>query len=106
MGFGDNFDGRLGLGNNTPQLRPVTVPGLTNVAGAEGGSQHTVVLLNDGTVVSSGLNNCVELRHAASPGRNTVAAAPGWTNVTSIHAVPYTSVALRGDGTVWAWGFN
>ena len=57
------------------------------------GSQHTVVLLNDGTVMSWGVG----------PGTNVPA---GLTGITAIAAGYQYSLALRTNGTVVAWGDN
>ena len=73
-----------------------TVPaGLTGVTAVAAGSEHSLALKGDGTVVAWGQNGF---------GQATVPA--GLTDVTGVAAGGYYSLALKSDGTVVAWGAN
>ena len=91
---------------------------ITGVKAIAAGDSHTVALKNDGTVFAWGLNNYGQLGDGTYTDRNTPAPvrAPeitsattqerGLTGITAISARGYRTVALRNDGTVWAWGKN
>ncbi|MBJ6723793.1 RCC1 domain-containing protein [Geomesophilobacter sediminis] len=72
------------------------------------GSEHTLVLKADGTVWAVGANGYGQLGNGKSSWFNTSEPrpVPGMSNVVAIAAAGAHSVALKGDGTVWAWGNN
>jgi alpha-tubulin suppressor-like RCC1 family protein len=98
------------------------------------GRNHTLALLQDGTVVAWGTNDFGQLNVPAGLTNVTAVAAGGYhnlalqadgtlvgwgrntygeasipaaaTNVTAIAAGDFHSVVLRADGTVLAWGYN
>jgi alpha-tubulin suppressor-like RCC1 family protein len=106
--WGENGNGRLGDGSNVNRSRPVAVQGLTTVVDMEGNSNDSVALLADGTVMSWGDNCCGQLGSGSSSpsSRNTPGAVSGLTNVTAIGLGTLHALAVRSDGTVWAWGSN
>ncbi|MFF3456327.1 RCC1 domain-containing protein, partial [Streptomyces sp. NPDC002730] len=55
--WGWNFFGQLGDGTTTDHLLPVTVVGLSQVTAVEGGDNHSVALVRDGTVRTWGRND-------------------------------------------------
>jgi alpha-tubulin suppressor-like RCC1 family protein len=119
--WGNNFLGQLGNGvplpypDDSPSTMPVEV---SNLDGAElkaitGGANHSLALKNDGTVLAWGLNQDGEL----GDGTNTDSSTPvevndpndpsGYlTGVSAIAAGGAHSLALKSDGSVWAWGSN
>lgn len=70
-----------------------------------GGLNHSL-LIRKGTVYATGQNTYGQL----GAGNKTDAAIPvqagNGSNYTSVSANSYTSLALRADGSIWAWGFN
>lgn len=113
--WGRNNFGQLGDGTTTDRFTPAPVPGLTDVVEIAAGGHHTLARKSDGTVWAWGLNNDGRLgdgtrTNRSSPVRIAVTevvalAAAGWppsgTGDGSGH-----SLALKRDGTVWAWGGN
>ncbi|AFC99896.1 regulator of chromosome condensation RCC1 [Methanocella conradii HZ254] len=88
------------------QTTPVQVP-IENVTAISSGTDHSVALKSDGTVWAWGYNYWGEL------GDGTRASEPltpvqvvGLNNVESISAGNGYTIALKNDGTVWAWGMN
>ena len=103
--WGDNTYGELGDGTQTNSSTPVQVSGLSNVTAIAAGWSYTVVLKQDGTVWAWGLNYFVELVDVIYPyGSLTPVQVSGLSSVTAIAAGGYYTVALKQDGTVWAWG--
>ena len=105
--WGDNRFGQLGDGTTLNRTTPVQVPGLNNVTSIAGGELHTVVLRQDGTVWTSGRNSDGQLGYAPNCfDCSTLRQVPTLNGMTAVAAGERHSVALRQDGTVWAWGHN
>ena len=108
--WGYNGYGQLGDGSTTSRSGIVTVSGLTGVIGIAGGGYHSVAVKSDGTVWAWGLNTYGELGNATTTQQLTPvqagAAVSNFTNLTAVAAGIYYSVALKSDGTRWAWGHN
>jgi alpha-tubulin suppressor-like RCC1 family protein len=119
--WGDNFFGQLGNGVPLPypdDSRSTMPLEVSNLDGAElkaiaGGANHSLALKNDGTVLAWGLNQDGEL----GDGTNTDSSTPvevkdpndpsGYlSGVKALTAGSSHSLALKDDGTVWAWGDN
>jgi alpha-tubulin suppressor-like RCC1 family protein len=101
--------GQLGDGAAlTNQAVPVSVVGLTNVVAIAAGESHSLALRADGTVWSWGYDGWGQLGRGVrdlNP-HPTPTAVPGLSNVVAIAAGKSHSLAIRSDGTVWAWGSN
>jgi alpha-tubulin suppressor-like RCC1 family protein len=105
--WGDNLSGDLGDGTTTGRLAPVQVTGLTGVTQVAGGCNHSLALRSDGTVWAWGDNSAGELgRGTVTDHEVTPAPVAGLAGVVKIAAGCEYSLALRSDGTVWAWGAN
>lgn len=122
--WGKNNRGQLGNNTTTTSPLAVQVVGalgtgfLTDIIDISAGSNHVLAVKSDGTVWAWGINNGGQL------GNNTTTAsyAPiqvldssgiGFlTGVKKVAAGSYAdpgaghSLALKNDGTVWAWGDN
>lgn len=88
---------------------PQKVPGLDHIVAISAGSDHTLALKGDGTVWAWGYNNNGQLGTGSATGETpiqTPAKVPGLTGITAIAAGAYHSLALKNDGTAWAWGDN
>jgi alpha-tubulin suppressor-like RCC1 family protein len=107
-GWGTNLEGELGNGNKTTSLTPVQA-GVSNITDLAAGYWLSLALKSDGTVWAWGQNDMGQLGNGttqALTGISTPAAVSGLSSVTAIHAGVSFGVALKSDGTVWAWGEN
>jgi len=107
--WGYNNRGQLGDGttNNSSTPEQVTV-GITWVSVAAGG-YHTVAIRNDGTIWAWGLNNRGQLGNGTttdSSNPNPIQVDVAGNDWISIAAGSDFTVALKSDGTLWAWGDN
>jgi alpha-tubulin suppressor-like RCC1 family protein len=108
--WGDNRWGELGNGTTTPSSTPVQVINLTGAVSIAAGYTHSLVVLSDGTVWGFGLNGAGQLGNGTPTDINTAVSTPvqtlGLTGVRSVAAGGSHSLAIRNDGSVWAWGGN
>ncbi len=107
--FGGNINGQLGASaiSSNPQPVPVEVPGLSGVRSVAGSWSHTVALKHDGTVWTFGRNVGGELGRSTLYGTDDP--VPGRAALDGVIAVAASfsnTLALRADGTVWAFGKN
>ena len=116
--WGDNSEAELGSNSFADSSLPIQVEDstgtsyLTGVTAIASGGYHNLALESDGTVWAWGLNEYGQLGN----NNTTISGAPvqvedstGTTYLTGITAVAagyYHSLAVRSDGTVWAWGYN
>jgi len=122
--WGRNTYGQLGNNTTTQSNIPVQVlkgasssatAYLTGITAIEGSDNHAVALKSDGTVWAWGRNLVGQLGDDTNVQRNTPvqvlkgassSATPYLTGVIAISSHGPWSLALKSDGTVWAWGFN
>lgn len=125
VAWGDNSTGQLGDGTQIGHLSPVVVSGLTGVVAVKAGVGNTAVLKSDGTVWTWGaspngqlggvsgtqvVNNSwpFRLNPGIVPGLAGVAALSvgGGSSTLAGHYGVQTTVVLKTDGTLMAWGQN
>ena len=110
--WGNNAYGQLGDGTYANKSTPVQVLGLAGVKMIASGRNHSMALNNDGKVWTWGYNYNGQLGDDTITIRNTPVQVKGQdgtgylTDVTEITAAGNHSMALKEDGTVWAWGWN
>jgi len=116
--WGSRSHGQLGDGirkTGQPAPAPLLVPGLADIKAIAAGGQHSLALRKDGTLFAWGSNWNGQLgngklragTHSATP--QPVIGPDGkgaLTNVTGIAAGGLHSVAVTGEGQIYAWGYN
>ncbi|MBI4947188.1 MAG: T9SS type A sorting domain-containing protein [Bacteroidetes bacterium] len=108
--WGNNGWGQLGDNTTTQRNTPVQVSGLTGIVAIAAGRWHSIALKNDGTVWTWGRNMNGELGDNTFTDRWTPVQVHNWnnigffTNVVTIASGGDHVLALKNDGTVWAWG--
>ncbi|RKH18967.1 hypothetical protein D7X74_08005 [Corallococcus sp. CA047B] len=106
--WGENQHGQLGDGTtNIIETSPVQVLGVSNVIAVAAGDAHTVVLKQDGTVWAWGRNDYGQLGDGLQDYRRpTPVPVHGLTGVVRIAAGESFGLAVKQDGSLWAWGLN
>jgi len=108
--WGNNTFGQIGDATTTRRYAPVLVRGLTGISQVAVGGGHVLALDSGGTIWSWGYNAYGELGNGTTStvfGSNPAPVpVPGLSGIVQIAAGDDYSLALRGDGSVWAWGHN
>lgn len=103
--WGSDKDFQLGKTDRLNRNAPVQVAGLKGVIQVAGGTYHSMALKSDGTIWIWGTSYSGQLGHGHNLGflyaPTKMATLSG---VARIVAGPLHSLALKFDGTVWAWG--
>ena len=109
--WGSNHYGQLGNGTWQNSGTPVLVSSLTDVVGIFAGRDHNLAVRGDGSVWSWGYNGHGELGDGTGTNRNAPVRVvrlngSALANIVQVGAGANHSLALRSDGTLWAWGRN
>lgn len=113
--WGWNNRGQLGTGNPSFSNIPLSVLHLTDVVAISAASDYALALRRDGTVWAWGmdqegqlgrvLTSCPYPPHISSEPCSAVPVrVAGLDHIVAIAAGDQSALALRADGTVWAWG--
>jgi alpha-tubulin suppressor-like RCC1 family protein len=114
LAFGKNEQGQIGDGTTTTRLRPVAalLPSTPLAIGA--GGAHGAALADDGRLWVWGGDKDGQLGRGPAGGVDAMRPLPldgldgldGSARVTGLAIGYFHTLALREDGTVWAWGDN
>jgi alpha-tubulin suppressor-like RCC1 family protein len=105
--WGFNIYGQLGDGTWANKSSPVQIGTDTNGQSVTAGSGHTLALKTDGTLWAWGYNYFGQLGDGTVyNSKNSPVQVGTATNWQSVVAGAYQTLALKTDGTLWAWGFN
>jgi len=105
--WGYNSYGQLGDGTTSNKTTPVQIGTGTNWSQIAAGGYHTLAIKSDGTLWAWGYNSYGQLGDGASGGGNyktTPVQIGTGTNWSQIAAGGYHTLAIKSDGTLWAWG--
>lgn len=102
---GDNLLGQLGDGTTTARNVPVQVGTATDWMALAAGEHHTLALKTDGSLWAWGDNTYGQLGTNQATLVQTLPTQVGTDkNWKTVAAGDYHSLALKTDGTIWAWG--
>ena len=106
--WGANSYGRLGQNNGIDVSSPVQVGSLTNWSQASAGGTHTAAIKTDGTLWTWGNNGEGELGQNIpyTTDRSSPIQVGALTYWSQVSAGGSQTLAIKTDGTLWAWGEN
>ena len=120
--WGNDTSGQLGDGYSYNHSTPVQIEGLSGVKGIAAGGHPKyfrvdgsvqdddgfgLALMNDGSVWAWGVNSFGQLGDGTQKSYPSLPApVKGLSGVAAVAAGNSHSLALKSDGTVWAWGWN
>ena len=110
--WGLNQNGQLGVGDVEPRLSPAKVGTTSTWFSLAAGGSHSVARQKDGKLFTWGRNHFGQLGHGNSLDRRSPTEVPAPTGSSStakwdaITAAADHTLAIRTDGTLWAWGRN
>jgi alpha-tubulin suppressor-like RCC1 family protein len=105
--WGRNDYGQLGDGSTTNKTTPVQVSGLSNVTNIAAGFFHNLAIKADCSVWAWGLNSvCGRLGDGSNTSKSKPVQVLGLSHVELIATGQDHSLAIKDDGSVWAWGCN
>ncbi len=120
MAWGYNYWGELGTGTKNPSKVPAVVcevgwtigdscssgPFLSGVTAVSAGWDHTLALLNNGTVAAWGRNETGDVGDGKTEFSLVPVAVSSLTGAAAVSGGQFFSVALLSNGTAMAWGDN
>jgi alpha-tubulin suppressor-like RCC1 family protein len=108
--WGSNAGGQLGfpVEELTESLVPIVHPELSGVVAVAAGTDHSLALLEDGTVLAWGANHFGQLGDGTTTDRPRPlpVTIPDPVPVTAIATAYFTNFAILADGRVYGWGWN
>jgi hypothetical protein len=106
--WGRNVSGiAAGATSLSGSATPIKVPGIDNIVSFTSGAGHILAVRADATVWSWGYAAQGQLGYSVATAYSVLPRqVPGLSDVVSVAGGWDHSLALRRDGTVWAWGNN
>ena len=106
-GWGVNGSAQIGNGSVSNVSSPVQIGTLSNWSAVSAGQNHSIAVKTDGTLWGWGTNNEGQLGDGTKITRFSPIQIGTLTNWSSnISASTSYSMAIKTDGTLWAWGLN
>ena len=104
--WGWNGEGELGLGDNTDRALPTQVAGSWESISV--GAYSLLAIKTDNTLWATGLNWDGQLGVGDTTDRNTMTqvTGTGWDKVSTATGYGNHTLAVKTNGTLWAWGSN
>ena len=105
--WGRNDIGQLGDGTTTDKSSPIQIGTGSDWTTVVAGGRHTLALKNDGTLWAWGVNAWGNLGDGTIIAKSSpiqVGADSDWSGIAA--GGSSYSIALKSDGTLWAWGIN
>ncbi len=106
--WGWNYYGQIGDGTTENKLVPTQeITGATDWGSADAGYSYTTAIKNDGTLWTWGNNSSGEFGDGTTENKSVptqeITKATDWKNICTGN---FHTVAIKNNGTLWAWGFN
>jgi len=112
-GWGTNSEGELGDGTSIERLSPIKIGTEYNWAQIAVGCRYTIALKNDGSLWAWGNNQSGQLGDGTTIGKLSpvhIGQDTDWVQIAASNNNNNDNedfvLALKSDGTLWAWGSN
>ncbi len=107
FGWGTNYYGRLGFGDENARNSPTKRGTATNWKSVSTHTYHIFAIREDGTIWASGSNTSGQLGNGEDVEKNTTTIQVGnENNWSEIKVSSGHTAGLKSDGTLWLWGHN
>ncbi len=103
-GWGFNHFHNIGYANTATGSSDFLAANSQNYTSVGGGKTHTLIVKNDGSLLSCGLGFAGQLGLGTNANSLNPTAVPGLANITQAVGSNYGSFALSSGGTVYEWG--
>jgi alpha-tubulin suppressor-like RCC1 family protein len=106
--WGRGGQGGNGNGTTTDKDYPVQVSNVSNVTDVTGSYYSAAAVESNGSLWCWGLNSSGQCGDGTTTQRNSPVQVTSLSSMSRVSASPgsYDVVALKSDGSVWAWGLN